>query len=81
MFLLDMLDNLPRLRVSEALMRVFIFIMKECGAADVPSLDRLRKTQKALRQKCGTQIIKCTSAMGNIFYMIDPQAIISKVSL
>ena len=80
MYLLDMLDNLPRLRVSEAFMRVFIFIMKECGAANVPSFDRLRKTQKTLRQQCGMQIIKCTSALENIFYMVDVRAIISNVS-
>ncbi|KAJ7333330.1 hypothetical protein DFH08DRAFT_785684 [Mycena albidolilacea] len=76
MLLLDICDNLPRLPVSESLMRTFIWILKQCGANDVPSLDALRKTQKKLRNQCGVPTISCTSVQGKNFYINDPRAII-----
>ncbi|KAJ7196272.1 hypothetical protein GGX14DRAFT_403477 [Mycena pura] len=76
MLLLDICDNLPRLPVSESLMRTFIWILKECGAKDVPSLDALRKTQKTLRSQCGIPTIPCTSVQGKNFCINDPTAII-----
>ncbi|KAJ7924239.1 hypothetical protein B0H13DRAFT_2230060 [Mycena leptocephala] len=76
MLLLDVCDNLPRLPVSEFLMRTFIWILKQCGAKDVPSLDALRKTQKLLRARCGVPTISCTSVQGKHFCINDPRAII-----
>ncbi|KAK7018536.1 hypothetical protein R3P38DRAFT_3200915 [Favolaschia claudopus] len=72
MLLLDICDNLPRLTVSEALMRTFIWILRECGAKDVPSLDALRKTQKALRGQCSVPTIPCTSVQGKNFCIMIP---------
>ncbi|KAJ7302189.1 hypothetical protein DFH08DRAFT_826815 [Mycena albidolilacea] len=76
MLLLDICDNLPRLPASESLMRTIIWVLKQCGASDVPSLDALRKTQKSLRSSCGVPTISCTSIQGKNFCINDPRAII-----
>nr|GAT48237.1 predicted protein [Mycena chlorophos] len=77
LFLLDLLDNLPRLRVSSSLMRVILWVMQEAGARDVPSLDALHKLQKQIRPQSGVPSIPCVSPLGNVFFMNDPRTIVA----
>ncbi len=79
MFLLAILDNLPRLRVSDALFRVFLWILRESGVQDVPSFDAYRKMRARLRGSFGIPTLSCKSVQGNVFYMNDPRRIIVKV--
>ncbi|KAJ7734971.1 hypothetical protein B0H14DRAFT_3613787 [Mycena olivaceomarginata] len=78
MFLLDTLDNLPRLRISNSLMRVFLWILKEAKCKNVPSFDALRRVQKRIRSETGIPSIPCKSPLGNVFFMNDPHAIIAQ---
>ncbi|KAL4256220.1 hypothetical protein AB1N83_012604 [Pleurotus pulmonarius] len=71
LMLLDILDNLPRLRMSSNLFRMVLWILKECNVRDVPSYNAFRKMQKSLRETCGSTPTQCISSLGNIFYMND----------
>jgi len=79
MFLLDTLDNMPRMRVSDTLMGIFLWVLKESGAPDVPSLGQLREVQETLRDSSGVPSESHTSARGNVFYMNDIRSIVAKV--
>ncbi|KAF8881648.1 hypothetical protein CPB85DRAFT_1378298 [Mucidula mucida] len=78
MFLLDTLDNLSRLRISNSLMCVFLWILRELGAPDVPSFDHLRNIQKSIRSRSGIPTIPAKSHFGNIFYINDPRHLIAQ---
>lgn len=53
-FLVDVLDNsLTRLAVPESLMKMFLYILRECGVSGVPTFYGLRKLQEKLRRTCG----------------------------
>lgn len=81
MFFLDLLDNLPRLRLSDDHLQAIIWVMKECGTPDVPSFYALRKRQKLLTQKIeNLKTRQHTSALGNHFYMNHPVDLLALVS-
>jgi hypothetical protein len=76
-FMLHLLNNLPRQRISETLMRAFLWVMTECGAKDVPSFDAFKKFEDGLQSSNGIPSIKCQSTKGNIFYVNDLRTIIA----
>lgn len=79
MFLLDTLDSMPQLRVSDSLMKVFLWVLKESGAQNVPSFGQLRDVQAKLRQTSGVPSKLYKSAHGNLFYMNDIRKIVANV--
>ncbi|THU78230.1 hypothetical protein K435DRAFT_700534 [Dendrothele bispora CBS 962.96] len=77
MCILDIIDNFPRTRISDSLMKIIIWAMKECGVQDTPSFYALRKTQENIRKTQGVPSVECKSVQGKIFYLNDPRTIIS----
>jgi hypothetical protein len=68
MYILDLLDSMPRLRLSGATMKSILWALKALNVPDVPSFRQLRSVQKALAQKINISPSRHESAMGNIFY-------------
>ncbi|KAI0082998.1 hypothetical protein BDY19DRAFT_901079, partial [Irpex rosettiformis] len=77
-FLLDTIDNLPRMPISDSLMKLFLWVLTEAGVHDVPSFYRLRKIQKELREASGVPTLRCDSVQGNIFFLNDPRRVIAQ---
>jgi hypothetical protein len=82
MFFLDLLDNLPRLRLSDDQMKAIIWAMHECGTPSAPSFHALRKKQASLvADLSNLQPRLHTSALGNHFYINHPIDLISLVCI
>lgn len=78
-FFLDLLDSLPRLRMSDDQLKAVLWVMKECGTRDVPSFYKLRKAQERLRMMFLTSR-EHISVSGKEFFANDPVEIIRLVS-
>jgi hypothetical protein len=72
MFMLDLLDNLPRLRLSDDHIKTIIWVMRECNTPNVPSFSALRRKQAKLTQQININPRMHTSALGNKYYMNHP---------
>ncbi|KAJ6615312.1 hypothetical protein B0H10DRAFT_2164899 [Mycena sp. CBHHK59/15] len=89
MCFVDILDNLPRLRLSSSQIKMILWVMRECGAHNVPSFKALRATQKRIRDTCGIKTepyksdlgtgekIEMLNQCGNLFYTNDIRALIA----
>jgi hypothetical protein len=80
MFLLDMLDQLPRLRLSDDQLKFIVWVMKECGTPAVPAFASLRKKQTQLANDLGLKPERCVSALGSEFSINDPAKFFALVS-
>jgi hypothetical protein len=78
--LLDILDNLPRLRMSSNQFKMILWLLKEAGVAHVPSYAGFQKLQNELRDLCGSTPQQHTSSLGNIFYVNDVRESVGWVS-
>ncbi|KAJ6564270.1 hypothetical protein B0H19DRAFT_941769 [Mycena capillaripes] len=75
---LDILDNLPRLRLSSSQLKMILWIMNACGAKDVPSFNAFRAMQKHIRKTTGVRSEPHKSDLGNFFYVNDIRDLIAK---
>ncbi|KAH9847978.1 hypothetical protein C2E23DRAFT_740580 [Lenzites betulinus] len=78
MFLMDTLDHLLRLPISDALMCMFLYVLRECGVNGVLSFDGFRKMQAQIRERSGMATLPCKSARGNVFWMVDLRSLIAQ---
>ncbi|KAJ7354589.1 hypothetical protein DFH08DRAFT_922891 [Mycena albidolilacea] len=70
---------MPQLCVSSSLMCMFLWMLRESGAKDVPSFDCLCQVQKEIRAKYRIPSIPCKSPLGNVFFINNPRTIITQV--
>ncbi len=77
-FLLDMLDSMPRLRLSDDHLKFIIRILKELDVQDVPSFKSFRRMQKNLDDNVNIKTIQNISPAGKVSYS---NSIVSLVAL
>ncbi|KAI0309904.1 hypothetical protein OF83DRAFT_1088741 [Amylostereum chailletii] len=75
MFLLDMLDNFPRLRLSDDQLKAILWVMREAGTPAVPSFKSLRNLQARLTHEVGIDSEEHVSALGNRFFANQPHTL------
>ncbi|KAL1694690.1 hypothetical protein GGG16DRAFT_46832 [Schizophyllum commune] len=76
--LLDIIDNLPRLRLSSAQLKIVLWLLRETGARDVPSFNRFRTMQEQLRTTTAIRTDAHKSDIGNTFHANDINDIIAQ---
>lgn len=81
MFLLDMLDNMPRLRLSTDHLKFIIWMLKELGVAGVPSFKALRKMQDSLNKSLNIRTQFSRAPTGNVFYQNNVPDLVALVRL
>ncbi|EKM74296.1 hypothetical protein AGABI1DRAFT_103438 [Agaricus bisporus var. burnettii JB137-S8] len=76
-FLLDMIDTLPRLRISGSIMKTILWPLRECEVKNIPSYKKFRDMQENLRKEAGIPTIQWQSPQGNTFSFNDPIALVA----
>ncbi|KAJ3780374.1 hypothetical protein GGU10DRAFT_397813 [Lentinula aff. detonsa] len=76
--LLDILDNLPRLRLSSLSLKLIIWMLKELRVSDVPSFTKFRQFQEELQNECGFKPKAHVSDFSNHYHSIPLRDSIAK---
>ncbi|KAJ3738322.1 hypothetical protein DFH05DRAFT_1454991 [Lentinula detonsa] len=71
--LLDILDNLPRLRLSSNSVKLILWMLKELGISGVPSFNSFRKMQDSLQKQSGITPEAHISEFKNHFHSVNPR--------
>lgn len=72
--------NLPRFRISSALMKALFWLLEELVVRNVPSSTTLKKIQMNIHENVGIPTIHCKSSNGNAFSFNGPRTLIANVS-
>ncbi len=75
-----MLDNMPRLRLSDDHLKFILRILKELDVPDVPSFKSFRKLQSTLDDDISITTIQNVSPAGNVSYSNSLVSLIAMVS-
>lgn len=78
--LLDIIDNLPRLRLSSSQLQIIMWLLQQCRVQDVPSFKAFRKMQEGFRDTVGSKPTPHTSSLENLFYVNDVRDAVARVS-
>ena len=79
MMCLDVLDNMPHLRMSSSQFKMILLLPKECHVQNVPSFGAFHKMQANLHGMCGSEPTPHISTLGNLFYVNDVQDSVAHV--
>ncbi|KIK50366.1 hypothetical protein GYMLUDRAFT_65306 [Collybiopsis luxurians FD-317 M1] len=77
MLMLDVLSNLPWLRLSEAHFKLILFLLNDSGVPNVPSFNGFRKMQEELQRACANAVKWVVKHMN--FYPEETKGPISEV--
>lgn len=79
MMLLDLISNLPRLRLSSAHFKLILWLLRDSGVPNVPSYYAFQQMKAELQKTCGSEPQPFKSVVGNYFYVNDPRDAVKKV--
>ena len=79
MLLLDVLDNMPHLRLSDDHMKSVLWMLEELDVPNTPSFYGLREAQKRLAEEMDIQPREHVSVLGKKFHAVAPEDLLALV--